>query len=420
MASSDAILSTLYQRTTGAIKLGLERIESAACEVGTPQRAYQSIHVAGTNGKGAVCTFLASALSNAGYKTGLYLSPHLVHFEERFLINGRPVAMGDWENAYSKVEPLVEKYELTFFEITTLLAFLIFKEAGVDWAVIETGLGGRLDATNVVIPEASVITRLGLDHARYLGNDLYSVAREKLGIVKQSIPLIMLDPANPEIRRLAIETVKARSTRVDWVGLEPNHRTETTEGTSRFRFRGAEVTVPLFGHHQASNALLAMTVLDNLGIGDTFSNAQALASVRLPGRLQKVTRNGRTWIFDVGHNPQAVEALTETLVTLYPNQRILFVVGVMADKDVHAIMEKISECATEIVAVRPSVARAIDSDALLRCVPDSFEGETVSKETVPEGMAVAEHSAAEVVCVCGSFFTVGEAMTVCGIHPYDL
>lgn len=420
MASAEGILSVLYQRTTGTIKLGLERIQKAASELGTPQGAYQTIHVAGTNGKGAVCTFLESALRNAGYKTGLYVSPHLVNFEERFLINGRPVSFDEWKDTYHVVEPLIEKYELTFFEVTTLLAFLVFKNAEVDWAVVETGLGGRLDATNVLVPRASVITRLGMDHAQFLGNDLYSVAREKLGIVKPGVPLVMLDPENPEIRRLANETVKARNTQVDWVALEPHHQAEIAGGFSRFRFRETEITVPLIGYHQAANALLAMTVLDRLDIADPPSNALALASVHLPGRLQKVIRKGKPWIFDVGHNPQAVEALAETLAALYPNQSILFVVGVMADKDVHAIMKAISASATEIVAVVPSVARAMDSKALLKCIPDSFQGETVSKATVPKGIVVAEHSSADVVCVCGSFFTVGEAMTACGIRPYEL
>ncbi len=418
MASGEEILSQLYQRTTGAIKLGLDRIRNAASELGTPQAAFKSIHVAGTNGKGAVCTFLAAALKNAGHRTGLYLSPHLVHFEERFLINGRPVASGDWEKAYAKVEPLVEKYELTFFEITTLLAFLIFREASVDWAVIETGLGGRLDATNVLVPEASVITRLGLDHARYLGDTLYSVAREKLGIVKPGIPLIMLDPENPEIRQLTLETVTARNSQVDWVGIRPHHHSEQNAQFSRFRFRDVEVTVPMIGSHQALNALLAMTVLEKLGIANTFSNARALSSVRLPGRLQQVTRGGKPWIFDVGHNPQAVKALTETLAALFPNRSILFVVGIMADKDVSSIMNTVSASATKIVAVTPSVDRALDSDSLLKCIPESFGGESVGSRTVSDGMEIAAHSSADVVCVCGSFHTVGEAMTACGIRPY--
>jgi len=420
MASAERILSALYQRTTGTIKLGLERIQKAASELGTPQGAYQTIHVAGTNGKGAVCTFLESALRNAGYKTGLYVSPHLVNFEERFLINGRPVSLNEWKDIYHVVEPLIDKYDLTFFEVTTLLALLVFKNAEVDWAVVETGLGGRLDATNVLVPRASVITRLGMDHAQYLGNDLCSVAREKLGIVKPGVPLVMLVPENPEIRRLANEIVEARNTQVDWVALEPHHQAEITGGFSRFRFRETEVTVPLIGYHQAANALLAMTVLHKLDIAGPPSNALALASVRLPGRLQIVIRDGKPWIFDVGHNHQAVEALTETLAAIYPSQSILFVVGVMVDKDVYAIMKTISASATEIVAVTPSVARATDSEALLKCIPDSFKGETVSKGTVPEGIAVAEHSKADVVCVCGSFYTVGEAMTACGIRPYEM
>ncbi len=203
MHTASDIEHRLFNRTTKGIKLGLDRMFAAAATLGNPQNAYQCIHVAGTNGKGSTSAFIESVLREHGFKTGLFTSPHIISFEERFMINGKPIITRQWMDVYRSVEPIIEDLRLTFFEAVTLLAFELFKREKVEWAVFETGMGGRLDSTNIIIPKVASITAIAMDHMNFLGDNLLSIAGEKLGIVKKGIPLVMALPLQKEIVELA-------------------------------------------------------------------------------------------------------------------------------------------------------------------------------------------------------------------------
>jgi len=255
MATPEEIAQRLYSRTTLGIKLGLERMRRASELIGNPQASFASIHVAGTNGKGSICAYIESAIRAHGVKTGLFTSPHLVRFEERFIMNGFPVSGPQWTAVFDDIADVIESMHLTFFEATTLIAFELFKREGVQWAVIETGMGGRLDATTVVDPAVTVITSLSLDHMQFLGNDIVSVAREKLGIVKRHVPLVIARPKEEQVRAAALDRCAEMDSPCVFVSSEDAIRNATFGESTSFPYEGRLVRTPLPGEYQVQNAL---------------------------------------------------------------------------------------------------------------------------------------------------------------------
>jgi dihydrofolate synthase/folylpolyglutamate synthase len=251
-------IARLFSLTARGIKYDLDRMLIAVRRLGNPQSACRSFHVAGTNGKGSTCAFIASILRAHGHRVGLYTSPHIIDFEERFIIDGRPVATEAWMAVYQAIEPAIADLNLTFFEITSIICFELFKRERVDYAVFETGMGGRLDATNVVTPVASVVTSIGIDHAEYLGPDLLSISREKLGIVKPGVPLVMIRSPEETIMRLASETCERLGSLLHVV--EERQATGIVEEECRCSFTAAGVRyrLPLAGRFQIVNALAAI------------------------------------------------------------------------------------------------------------------------------------------------------------------
>ncbi len=418
MTTSEEIAGQLYKKTTHGIKLGLDRVRRAAELVGNPHSAFASIHVAGTNGKGSTCAYIESILRAYGKKTGLFTSPHLVRFEERFMIGGRPISEELWVRVYSDLAGVIEAQGLTFFEAVTLIALELFKRERVEWAVLETGMGGRLDATNIVVPRVSVITSLDLDHMHYLGSDLPSIAREKLGIVKRRVPLVMARPARSDVLKIAEGHCALMDAPCRFVSADEAQDRCATAGSTGFTVGGHAFTTRLRGEFQVLNALTALRTAECAGFSDPAITADGIARTGVPGRFHVVVRNGRTVVFDVGHNPAAARAFSDALRRRYEGATVCMVVGIMKDKDIAGILQAYCSVASRLILTQPKIERAAELETLARKVPAGFTGNRDCIADVGKAAEAGLAGAENIVCIAGSFHTVGEAMMSLEIEPY--
>jgi dihydrofolate synthase / folylpolyglutamate synthase len=417
----------LFPRASGGIRWGLERTEALLAAVGNPHRRFRAVHVGGTNGKGSVCALADAALRAAGSArpVGLYTSPHLVSFAERIRVDGRPLDVGALAEAERALRPPVEETGATFFEAATALAFLAFARAGVETAVVEVGLGGRLDSTSVVEPLATAVTSVALDHTEYLGGTLEEIAAEKAGIFRADVPALTGETAPGPLavlRRCAAEA-GAPLALLDGVARVERVRT-SLEGTSFLldsdRWGRREVRLPLPGAHQARNAALAAELLGLLpeGVLPPWEAVEAgFAAVRWPGRMQVERIRGATWILDVAHNPAGARTLAETVAALAPERPLVMVAGVLADKAWEEMLPPLLDLAdAAILTVPPSApeGRRWDPAAAAarlappipcRAIPE-LEAALMRAETL------APHGT---VLVTGSVHTVGDALRALGI-----
>ena len=421
-------IAYLYGLQSHGIKPGLARTRALLGSLGDPHRSFRSIHVGGTNGKGSTAAMIASVLGSRGYRVGLYTSPHLIDFTERIQVNGRVISS-------DRVRALTEKIRQasdaclseppTFFEATTVLAFACFAEAGVDCAVIEVGLGGRFDATNVLMPLVSVITTIGLDHQEYLGTTPESIAFEKAGIIKQGVPVVAGRLA-PESLSVIRRTAAEREAACVALGEDFDTRGEAPEQFSYggMRRRYDSLSCPLPGRHQMDNAACALAALElaearGLAVGEEAVR-EGLRVVRWPGRLELVSRRPDVWLDDA-HNPQAAEALAAHLTTLSARRGpaapgcLILVVGMMRDKDRKGVLSRLAFVpgVSHLVVTSAAHPRATDPQELAR---DS-EGLGVPvavRPTVAEAFAHARSLAGpdDTICVTGSLLVVGEAKAV--------
>jgi dihydrofolate synthase/folylpolyglutamate synthase len=415
----EKIIASLFKRHSLGMKFDIDRMRQAAVAWGNPQNAFRSFHVAGTNGKGSVCAFLESILRFQGFSTGLFTSPHIVRFEERFIINGSPVATGDWLDVYSKYRAVAKRYNLTFFEISTFIAFELFKRKKVDWAVVEVGLGGRLDATNILQPDAAIIASIGLDHTELLGDTVGMIAKEKLGIVKEGIPVIIADSNCPEVLKTAQVICADRHAQLYMAGKKDTVDCFMDHDTGYFTYKNIRFHVRLAGTQQITNALCAIKAAEALGvIHDYDTLVQSVADTFIPARCQIVPIQGKTVVFDVAHNPQAAGVLVETLAKTFPGIPQCIVCGIMADKDIEGIIKALISTAAMLILTKPDVTRAATTETIVSKVSPGFKGTVVLRESVGDAVAYALHSWDGVICITGSFYTVGEAMVALGIDPY--
>lgn len=419
----DELLRRLLPRVTGGIRWGLERTERLLAAVGDPQRSYSILHVGGTNGKGSVSAFLASVLNAAGLRVGLYTSPHLCSFRERIQVAGRPLSVEELLAAAEALWPVLEAEGPTFFEAATALALLSFARSQVEVAVVEVGLGGRLDATNVVTPEVVVITNVALDHREYLGETLAEIAAEKAGILKPGVPAVTAeegDAALSVLRRQAEEIEapltlfdrrRIRDVRTTWKG--------TSFGLDSEAWGRLDLRTSLLGAHQAGNAGLAIHALEELpprlrpGLAAV---RRGIAATRWPGRLQ-VERVGATrWILDAAHNPEAMRVLCAALRALGPARPLVAVVGILADKDRRPMLRQVADLADELILTLPPGA-----PAERRWDPERVAAENPGARSLPELRYALEGAAAlageGTVLVTGSFYTVGAALAHLGRAP---
>jgi dihydrofolate synthase/folylpolyglutamate synthase len=411
-------LDFLYARTTGVWRLGLERVEAFLHSLGDPHRRLRTLHVAGTNGKGSVCATLDAVLRNKGLRTAVYTSPHLVDFRERFLIDGVPVAPERIVEFVDKWTPEVERLGATFFEATTAMAFEFFAEADVDVAVIETGLGGRLDATNVVTPLVAGVATIGIDHVEFLGATLEEIAFEKAGIFKAGVPAIIGDP-DPAIRRLLATHARTHGAvpiRVIYDEAAPAHVRVDAAGTS-FSLGSRAFTTPLLGAHQAANSAVAIAMLEALPAALAPTEAELHAGmkhVRLPGRFQRVGK----YLFDVAHNPAGAAVLASTLTATAPSRPIVAVLSVLSDKDWRGIMDALSPVVDRFILTNAPTAppsRAWNIPDPLHYATERGWAAEVIRDF--DRALVRGASQGATVLITGSFHTVGDAMARLEVSP---
>ncbi len=401
------------------IKLGLENIENLLSRLGDPHTKYKTIHVAGTNGKGSVATLISSILTEAGINNGLYTSPHLEIFHERVQVNGKMIGEREAMMAINNAKWAMEqkpKINATYFEFMTALAFVHFARANIEFAVIEVGLGGRFDSTNVVTPEVSVITSIALDHMEHLGGSLKKIAREKCGIIKEGRGVIAC-VRREDVVETMIEEARAKGAPLKLIGSDFTNKRLSPDGMKeRFNFKTdgfelKEVEVSLVGRNQTDNASLAiMTALAlrqaGVDIGDTAIRA-GLEKVALPGRFEAVMEKPLV-ILDGAHNPKATHSLNADLVERFGAGKIDFVFGAMKDKNYKEMIKTLAPSAKSFTFFSPTVPRAPDPKELATAQSDNTIP-TRSIKTLDDVIDFIVNAPKEnVICVTGSFFTVGE------------
>ncbi len=383
--------------------------------LGNPHRHLRAFHVGGTNGKGSVTVTLAALLRAQGLRVAQYTSPHLVDFRERFLIDGREITEHDVTDWIARRTPIVEELGATFFEATTAMGFELFAAAKVDVAVIEVGLGGRLDATNVLTPLAAGVASIGIDHTEYLGTTREQIAVEKAGIFKSGRPALIGEP-DVDVRRLLADcAVSAGATPVRSVADDAPVSEIVVEprGGTSFTLRGQRLHTGLAGAHQASNTSLALLMLESVDMVPA-SAAEVLPAVALPGRFQRVG----DYIFDVAHNPDGATVLARTLEAVRPRGPIYAVVAVLSDKDWRGILTALSASVDHFVLTSAPTApesrawRPEDAVTFAREHGWSAELEHDFARALRRGA-----SAGGTVLVTGSFHTVGDAMTNLQVSP---
>jgi len=411
-------LAYLYGLERFGMVFGLENITRLVQTLGDPHLDLKVIHVGGTNGKGSVSAMMASILQEEGYQVGLYTSPHLVSFTERIQINGAEITWAEVVELTDLLRRRVEEEHIpprfTFFDFTTALAMYYFARRKVDIAILEVGLGGRLDSTNVVRPLITVITNISRDHLNILGERIEDIAGEKAGIVKQGIPLISGVTQPEVIAILEQECIKKeaplRLMGRDFWGERIASGTFTFHGRA---WRLADIRVGLAGAFQITNATMALGALEELGergyrVGEK-SIYTGLAKVQWPGRLELIpTAPGI--LLDGAHNPAAARVLKACLEEEFDYRRLYMVMGIMADKEVAIILSELAPLADMLIASRPHNPRAISAQQLAEIARNHCREVTVI-EDVGQGVAHARKKAHEddLIVVTGSFYTVGEA-----------
>jgi dihydrofolate synthase/folylpolyglutamate synthase len=406
-------LSYLFGLEQFGIKFGLQNIQAMCAALGHPERAFRSVHIAGTNGKGSVTAMVDAALRAAGHRTGRYTSPHLVRLNERFVVDGLQVEDADMIGAIASVRTVVERLvtdrvldaQPTFFEVTTAVAFELFRRAAVELAVIEVGLGGRLDATNVITPVATAITSIAFDHQRYLGNSLASIAREKAGIIKRGVPVVV---GEVDVEALAVieEAAAAHDA--------PLVRAAASDIGS--------VDVGLPGQHQRANAAVAVKLLQLLDDqGTTVGRSaifEALRDARWPGRLDlRRLPDGREILMDAAHNAAGAQALA-TYLDRSSGDRLPLVFAAMRDKDAPAMFRTLLPAIASLILTRADNLRSADPHDLFRMARELAP--SLSIDVVPAPSDALElawrQSSSNRIVVAGSIFLLGDVLRRLGLN----
>ena len=389
-------------------QLGLEATRAFLSQLGNPQDGLRFIHIAGTNGKGSVAALTSAALTAAGYRTGMYTSPHLVSFCERFQIDGNMISEADAVRWVEKLRPLLDAKSgpraLTFFEAVTAMALGYFKEQGVEVVVWETGLGGKLDATNVVTPLVSVITNIGFDHMQYLGQTLQEIAGEKAGIIKPGVPVVTV--ARGEALQVIGEVARQNDAPVM---LPVGARVREDEHGQEVAVDGKIFWIPLLGPHQVTNCATAVAALRASGL--KLSDEQireGFRKARWPGRFQVI--DGKV-VLDGAHNEPAARELAAALAQRFEGKRLALVLGVLRDKQYRQVCEWLAPLAEKIFCVPVNSERRCEPEELAAVCRKVNPGAVVSVcVDVAEGYRRAM-ATGDVVVITGSLFLVGEAMS---------
>ena len=411
----------------------LERISHLLTQLGNPHRQLKVVHVAGSKGKGSTAALIASILTHAGYKTGLFTQPHLISPRERCRINSRLISEEEFARSVDRLKPSIEAMgelksvgRVSFFEIYTALAFSYFADNAVDFAVIEVGLGGRLDATNVVDPLVSVITPISLEHTAILGDTHEAIAKEKSEIIKPNRPVV-LAPQIPEAQAVFEDVAADRDAPIDAVGRDIhlkrkdwNISGQTFDLTTQSAFY-PDLFLPLLGEHQAFNAATAVASIERIRKeGYTVPRTSiydGLREVRWPGRMQVVGRSP-VILLDGAHSPTSAEALCKAIREIFRYRRLILVVGLMRDKDLQAIGQVLCPFAAEIITTQAfDNPRVIPAEEIAQAWLETGANFHVCpsvREAIPLAQSIATPS--DLICIAGSIYIVGEAMKVLGIR----
>ena len=416
--SQHETLAYLYGLERFGMVFGLENISRLLQALGDPHRTLQVIHVGGTNGKGSVSAMMASILQEGGYRVGLYTSPHLVSFTERIQINGTEVVWDEvirlTDHLRNKVEEKDIPKQFTFFDFTTALALYYFSHQEVDLTILEVGLGGRLDSTNVVHPLITIITNVAKDHFQILGERIEDIAQEKAGIVKHGVPLIS-GVTQPVVIQIMEKACKEKEAPMHLAGRDFQGEAIAPK---KLDFRGSkwklpDISVGLAGSFQIENATVALGALEALEERGyrvrEESIYQGLATIQWPGRLELVQESPLI-LLDGAHNPAAARSLKEAVQEEFDYHHLYMVMGIMQDKEVSAIVAELVPLADVLIATSPHNPRAMSAQRLAQSAQD-YCAEVKVIEDVGEGMEYAQEMAHknDLILVAGSLFTVGEA-----------
>ncbi len=406
----------LYGLQKFGIKLGLERTQKLLDSLGNPQKGMKFIHVAGTNGKGSVCAFLESILKVAGFKVGFYSSPHLVRFTERFRINGKEIEKDAVAALTDEVRAASDPDDpLTFFEATTVMALSFFAREKTDFAIMEVGMGGRLDSTNVINPIAAGITNVSMEHQQYLGSRLLDIAYEKGGVIKKGVEVVT-GVTQPSLVDLYGRIADEKGAKLLRIGKDIRYRTTTSGlhyyGTDR-KMEGIELS--LKGVFQSRNAAIALGILEIVEqkgfVVEEDHVREGLKSTFWPGRLQ-VFSTEPALVLDGSHNPGAIRTIVSTLDKTFSFKRLILVIGIMADKDIGSMLKEIVPISDYVIYTRPVYERAADPRVLYEKARGlGVSGEIASDIPLALARAKALADPKDLILVCGSLFTVGEALT---------
>ena len=367
-------LKYLYDLQFFGMKLGLDNISSLCESLGNPQNNYLSVHVAGTNGKGSTCACLDAIFREAGLKTGLYTSPHIHHFSERIRINGKPISEDDVIRYTDQLRPYIDRLNATFFEAATAMAFRYFSDERIDIGIIETGLGGRLDATNIITPDVSVITNVDLDHTEHLGDTKSKIAVEKGGIIKTGVPVITGDP-DPAIVSILKNIADGQSSPFysidDFVKIiNPHVSVYGSSFDAEFYFpdsmiRYDNLMIPFIGEHQMRNAAMAVlaVLLQQRFTVPEETVRQGLRNAWIKGRTEWLSPN---ILMDAAHNPASFAALKKIIENVFrwEFKTIYMIIGMLADKDIPACVDILNGAADQFLTVTPNNLRAYEAERL--------------------------------------------------------
>ena len=424
-----AALEQLYRLERFGIKLGLENIRRLLGLLGNPQEGLQAVHVTGTNGKGSVCAYTASALQKAGYRVGLYTSPHLVRFNERIQVDGVPISDADLLRLWDGIQPAMREMDgeravnrPTFFEVTTAMAFQYFREREVDVAAVEVGMGGRFDATNAIDGLVTVVARVGLEHTEHLGRTVDRIAREKAGIIKPTSRAVTVDQeALPVIEARCRElgaplSVVGRDVQLERISQDLSGQKIRVHGG----FGTLDVKTPLLGSFQVENVGLAVTALSELrktgfDVPDEAVVA-GIAATRWPARLEKIREDPLVFV-DGAHNGPAAEALAFAYAELFAGHKCILVAGILADKDLRSIAASLGPLASKVIACRPKSHRAYSPEEVASAFRPHAPSEVVPSVAAAIDAALRTARKDDLVLITGSIYTAGEALEHLGARP---
>ncbi|MCK4752104.1 MAG: bifunctional folylpolyglutamate synthase/dihydrofolate synthase, partial [Planctomycetes bacterium] len=406
----------------------LERMEKLLSLLGSPHKKIHTAHIAGTKGKGSSATMLSKMLEANGYNVGLYTSPHLVNLHERIVVNSDMITESEMlallNRAYAPIEKIAKTDPPTFFEILTALAFMHFLDKKVDIAVIETGLGGRLDSTNVITPKVVGITSLSIDHQQQLGNTISSIAKEKAGVFKCGVPAVTVqqEPEAMAVLKSHAATVKTPLSVTGGGDIDFSYRFETSRehgphtriclstATSKFE----HLRVPLHGKHQAINCGLALAMLDKLKAEgyeiDNDKALQGLHAVSLPGRMEIICDDPRV-IIDAAHNAASIKVLMHAIGQNIPYDSMVIIFGCNGDKDVRGMLNELQYGADKVIFTRSSSPKAVSPQDLAEMYTEICGKMYQTAMSLGEALRLAQNAVGreDLICITGSFYLIGQA-----------